>query len=104
MNNNDSSDWVKIGMSTCGLGAGAQEVYDCIKEEIEKRNLDVSVKKVGCLGMCSLEPLVEVNVKGTPSVIYGNVTVEIAKKIVNNHLRDKQLIHDHIIHFKEDVL
>lgn len=99
-----SSNWVKIGMSTCGLGAGAQEVYDCIKEEIEKRKLNVDIKKVGCLGMCSLEPLVEVNICGTPRVIYGNVTIPIAKKIVNNHLRDKQLIHDHIIHFKEDSL
>lgn len=100
--NQKSSNWVKIGMSTCGLGAGAQEVYDCIKKEIKKRNLDVDVKKVGCLGMCSLEPLVEVHIKGTSQVIYGNVTVQIAKRIVNNHLRDKQLIHDHIIHFKED--
>jgi (2Fe-2S) ferredoxin len=99
-----SSNWVKIGMSTCGLAAGAQEVYDCIKEEIEKRKLDVVVKKVGCLGMCSLEPLVEVNVLGTQRVIYGNVTVPIAKKIVNNHLRDKRLVQDHIIHFKEDSL
>ncbi len=97
----DSSDWVKIGMSTCGLGAGAQDVYDCITKEIKKRNLDVDVKKVGCLGMCSLEPLVEVNVSGAPRVIYGNVTESIAKKIVHRHLRDKQLVQDHIIHFEE---
>lgn len=99
-----TSDWVKIGMSTCGLGAGAEQIYECIKEEIQKRKLDVEIKKVGCLGICSLEPLVEVNVSGTPCVLYGKVTPQIAKRIVNNHIRDKQLIHDHIIHFKEDFL
>lgn len=97
-----SSSWIKIGMGTCGLGAGAQEVHDCIEKEIKKRKLNVEVKKVGCLGMCSLEPLVEVHVEGIPQVIYGKVTEQIAKQIVNNHLRDKKLVHDHIIYFKED--
>jgi len=90
---------IKVGMSTCGLGAGAQEIYDYLQTEIQQRKLNIQVKQVGCLGMCYAEPLVEVNVAGTPHVLYGKVDIDIAKKIVNTHIRDKRLIHDHIYYF-----
>jgi len=91
-----ATNTIKVGMSTCGLGAGAQEIYDYLKTEVEQKKLPITVKKVGCLGMCFAEPLVEVDVTGTPHVLYGKVDLTIAKKILNTHIRDKRLIHDHI--------
>ncbi len=91
-----SKGYVRIGMSTCGLAAGAQDVYDVLKEEILKRDLAVEVKKTGCLGMCFAEPLVEVNIAGLPRVVYGKVDKDIALKIVENHLCAHNVFNDHI--------
>lgn len=91
------NNWIRVGMSTCGIAAGAGQVYDILVEEITRRNLDIEVKKTGCLGMCYAEPLVEVNIKGVPRVIYGRVDSKAAVGIVEKHLCGKRIMNDHVI-------
>ncbi len=87
---------VSIGMSACGLAAGADEVYRVFVEEIKKRNLPVEINKRGCIGMCYAEPLVEVKVEGLPVITYGRVTPEISLRIIEKHIQGKTLINDYI--------
>lgn len=49
-----------VGQGSCGIAAGANKVYTAIEEEINKRNLKIDLKLTGCIGMCYLEPIVEV--------------------------------------------
>lgn len=93
-------NWIKVGFSTCGIAAGAREVYDVLCEEARKHNADVEIKKCGCVGMCSAEPMVEVCVKGLPRVFYGKVDRETAIKIVEKHVCGKLLVNDHIYDIK----
>jgi NADP-reducing hydrogenase subunit HndB len=95
-----TSDYIKVGMSTCGLAAGAQETYQTLVEETRKRNLTIRIQKCGCVGKCYAEPLVEVRVEGLPVVIYGKVSKEVAVEIVEKHLIEKSLINDHIFDFQ----
>lgn len=88
--------YVKVGMSTCGIAAGAQEVFDLFTKEIKQHDLNIVVTKTGCLGMCHAEPLVEVSVEGLPSVIYGRVNGEVAHRIIEEHVCGKRLVNDHI--------
>lgn len=94
MNNKEVKNCIKVGMSTCGIAAGAQKVYDALKEEVKKRNIDVLVMRCGCVGLCSAEPLVEVYVEGMPTVLYGHVNVENAIKILDKHVCRKKLVND----------
>ncbi len=89
-------DWIKVGLGTCGVAAGANEVYHALLDEVKKRNLPVDVKQCGCIGMCHAEPLVEVNVEGMPKVFYGKVDKEKAVEIVEKHLCGKNFLDDHI--------
>ena len=50
---------VVVGLGSCGIAAGANKVYDLIKEEIESKNLDIDLEKAGCVGSCHLEPIVD---------------------------------------------
>lgn len=59
---------IRVGVSSCGLAAGAQEVVDKL---IEKS--DAPVLGVGCIGHCYAEPLVEV-ITDTESVLYANIS------------------------------
>ena len=56
---------VVVGMATCGIAAGARPVLLGFMEEIAKRGLNnVSVSQTGCIGVCRLEPIVEVFLSG----------------------------------------
>jgi len=85
-----AGDWVKVGLGTCGIAAGAQETYNFFLEEAKKRNLSLEVKKCGCQGSCYCEPSVEVHVEGLPDVFYGKVNKELAAKILDEHILAKQ--------------
>lgn len=91
-----SASYIKVGMSTCGVAAGAQTVYDLFAQEIKSHNLTIDLKKTGCLGMCHCEPLVEIAVEGLPPVIYGRVNGEVAQRLLDEHICHKRLVNDHI--------
>lgn len=78
---------VVVGMATCGIAAGARPVLNAFVEEIEKRGLtDVTVTQTGCIGMCRLEPIVEVFVPGRDKVTYVHMTEEKAVRVVAEHI------------------
>jgi len=93
---------VVVGMGTSGIAAGARETLKAFLEEIEKRNLrDVIVSQAGERGLSSHEPIVTVVEDGKPSVVYGNVTGEVARKIVAEHLVNGNPVSELIIEVKE---
>ncbi|MBI5967435.1 MAG: NADH-quinone oxidoreductase subunit NuoF [Deltaproteobacteria bacterium] len=77
---------VIVGMATCGLSAGAQKVYEKFDEVIRGKNLPVTLKETGCIGMCYREVLVEVRDGDGQNYLYGEVTPERVGEIVENHL------------------
>lgn len=91
---------IKVGMSTCGLAAGAQEIFDLLTDEVKRGRHQITVKRVGCLGACYAEPLVEVNVDGAPHAIYGKVDEKAAQRIIDEHVANKKLVQDHLFYFE----
>lgn len=72
----DDRPRILIGAATCGRAAGASEVEDAFRAEIERRGLTdkVLLAETGCLGLCYAEPLVEVKPAGGSAVLYQEVT------------------------------
>jgi NADP-reducing hydrogenase subunit HndB len=89
---------VIIGMGTCGIAAGAKKTFDTFVEALAgKPELKtVVIRQTGCMGLCYAEPTVEVVMPGMPTVIYGNVGPEVARKIVQEHLLNRRLVGDHV--------
>jgi NADH-quinone oxidoreductase subunit F/NADP-reducing hydrogenase subunit HndC len=69
-------------MATCGLAAGADEVYEAIAEEVARLKLPYQVTATGCIGWCSQEPLVEVLLPRRPRVSYGCMDARKARQLV----------------------
>ncbi|HOB63929.1 MAG: (2Fe-2S) ferredoxin domain-containing protein [Clostridiales bacterium] len=89
---------IVVGMATCGIAAGARPVLNAFVEEITKRNLkNVKVTQSGCLGMCKLEPMVEVYVPGKEKVTYVKVTADSARRIVAEHIVNGNPVLDFVI-------
>ncbi|MBQ3648233.1 MAG: (2Fe-2S) ferredoxin domain-containing protein [Spirochaetia bacterium] len=86
-----------IGMGTCGIAAGAKQVLEAFIDEIAAKKIEnVTVKQTGCMGLCYVEPTVEVKVPGMPDTIYGKVDADVARKILKDHVLAKKLVSDHI--------
>jgi len=98
-------NWIRVGMSTCGIAAGADRVYRVLDEELRKQGSAVQLKKCGCLGMCAAEPLVEVSIAGMPRVVYCRVDEQCARDIVRGHVSGGKILQDYIIALhSEDAL
>lgn len=89
---------VIVGMGTCGIAAGAKQTFDAIVAALEKHNMadKVVVRQTGCMGLCYVEPTVEVVMPGMPPVIYGKMTSDVAEELVVKHLVEHRLLDNHI--------
>ena len=84
---NSNTTRVVVGMATCGIAAGARPVLTAFVEEVNRRGLqDVTVTQAGCIGMCKLEPIVEVFQPGKEKVTYVKMTPDKVARSVSEHL------------------
>ncbi|RPI28766.1 MAG: FAD-dependent oxidoreductase [Acidobacteria bacterium] len=78
-------------MGTCGLAAGAEEALNAIQTELDKRHLTAAIGRVGCVGMCAYEPMIDLQAKGRPRFSYGQATAENVSDIFSAYLDGEQL-------------
>jgi len=89
---------VVVGMATCGIAAGARPVMLAFVDEIQKRQLQhVTVSQTGCVGMCRLEPMVDVYVPGQEKVTYVHVKPELVPRIVAEHVVNGRPVEEYTI-------
>ena len=76
---------IAVGQGSCGIAAGAQKAYDVLNSSLDLSNNQLTV--TGCIGMCYLEPIVDVYADdGLHRFV--KVTGEIAEKVavaINNN-------------------
>src|SRR4030042_1365364 len=78
---------ITVHMSTCGLASGAQNIMDRLLQEISKcGRSDIAVNSSGCIGLCSREPLVTVELLGQEPVIYQRGDNQKAQQIFKQHI------------------
>jgi len=77
---------ILIGLATCGMAAGANAVIKAIENELNQRKIEATVIPVGCIGLCYLEPLVDIVKPGRPRVCYTHVTPQKATELIEDYL------------------
>ncbi len=89
---------IVVGMATCGIAAGAREVMTAMMDEVTLRKLEtVEVVQTGCIGVCRLEPIVEVILPGQEKVTYVNMTPDRAKQVIAEHIVNGNVVADYTI-------
>jgi len=81
---------IYVGMATCGVSAGADAVYDRLRELIEKEELPFELEETGCIGLCAREPIMEIRDDKGGSDFYVEVDAKKAEAIVKAHLEGKK--------------
>lgn len=90
---------IVVGMATCGIAAGARPVLNTLVEEVNKQGLSdiATVTQTGCIGICRLEPIVEVFAGGQDKVTYVQMTPEKAVRVVTEHIKGGKPVYEYTI-------
>jgi NADP-reducing hydrogenase subunit HndB len=83
---------VLIGMGTCGIAAGARDVLDAVQAELTTRGVQAELVSVGCIGICQMEPLVDIEQGGKTRVTYRNVTPEMVPRLIEEHFVNGRIV------------
>lgn len=87
---------ITVGMGSCGIAAGAQVTRDRIDELLESSGSALRTERVGCIGMCFNEPIVEV-ITDSEHYYYGKIDAKKAERIVSEHILGGKPVEEYFI-------
>ena len=82
---------IRVGLGSCCQAGGSTHVQQALLDALSASGAPVSVKRVGCVGMCHQTPLVEV-VQQDKSTLYAKVQAPDARRIVSRHFEPRGLL------------
>ncbi|MBE9547716.1 MAG: (2Fe-2S) ferredoxin domain-containing protein [Proteobacteria bacterium] len=78
---------VTVHMGTCGIASGAREVLDTLISEIEEAGVtDVVATTSGCMGLCSREPEITVEIMEQEPIIYEYMDTNKMRQVFRRHI------------------
>ncbi len=80
---------LRVGCGSCCIAGGALHLKSALEQAVARTGADVSIKSVGCVGMCYQTPMVEVTRGGKLLTMYGKVSAREADAIVRRHVQPK---------------
>ncbi len=83
---------VTVHMGTCGIASGAKEVMDSLLREIEEAGVsDIAVTTSGCMGLCSREPLVTVEILNQDPIKYEYMNSNKMRQVFKRHILEGEI-------------
>ena len=76
---------IHVGLGSCCMAKGSDRLFAALHEAVNESGADVTVKRVGCVGMCHRTPLVEIREPGKPARLYSAVEPAEARRLVLQH-------------------
>ena len=88
-----------IGTGTCGLGAGARATVNAVRSFMKQYDLEADIVEVGCIGLCSAEPIMEVQMPDRTRVAFQGVTEDVVSgllvSVLAGKIPDKMVLYQH---------
>ncbi len=80
-----------IGTGTCGLGAGAGKSLLVVKSWLEHHSVDAEIIEVGCVGLCAVEPIMDIQMPGRTRISFQTVTEEKVTDLMDAFILNGQV-------------
>jgi NADP-reducing hydrogenase subunit HndB len=82
----DATVKITVHMGTCGIDAGARDVMNALMEEMAAADRqDIRVVTSGCMGMCSSEPNVTVEIQDGEPIVYQLMDPDKMRQVFKRH-------------------
>ena len=78
-----------VGVGTCGLAAGAGETMEQINSYLQQKQIEADVIEVGCVGLCSAEPIVDIQLPGKNRLSFQKVKKENVIQLLDDTFANK---------------
>ena len=89
---------ITVHMGTCGLASGAGKVMDALRKEIDGRGIqDLLLTTSGCVGLCSREPMVTVELRGEAPVKYIDLSEDKIPGIFESHVLGGSIVSEYVL-------
>jgi len=95
---------IYIGSGTCGMGAGAEKTIEQTEKYLQENKIEAEVIRVGCIGLCSAEPLMDIQIPGKTRISFQHVTCENAQDILTDAFEGKINSNDVLGQFRNEKL
>jgi len=82
---------IHVGLGSCCMAKGSDQLFHALRESAGECGTHVTVKRVGCMGMCHRTPMIEVAVPGQAVAYYSNLTPAQAGALLQRHFRPRSL-------------
>ena len=83
----DANVKITVHMGTCGIAAGARTVMNALMEEMAAADRqDIRVVASGCMGMCSSEPNVTVEILDGEPIVYQHMDANRTRQVFKRHV------------------
>ncbi len=80
---------IRVGLGSCCIARGSGKLRRALDEVLAENDIRVTVKRVGCVGMCHQTPLLEVVLPNDRAFLYARVEPEDARGIVLRHFKGR---------------
>ncbi len=80
-----------VGSGTCGLGAGADRTIEAVRTFLATNEIDADIIETGCIGLCSSEPIMDIQLPGRNRISFEKVTHEKVEAILSKVVTDNEL-------------
>ena len=82
---------IQIGLGSCCMAKGSDRLFHALQQTAARTGAEVSIKRVGCVGMCHRTPMIEVVQPGKPSGFYAGLTTAAAENLLLRQFGPKGL-------------
>jgi NADH:ubiquinone oxidoreductase subunit F (NADH-binding)/Pyruvate/2-oxoacid:ferredoxin oxidoreductase delta subunit/(2Fe-2S) ferredoxin len=83
-NENIEKPIIYIGAGTCGLGAGANKTITKTKQYLADKKIDARIIETGCIGLCSSEPIMDVQIPGHNRISFEAITEDKVENVLDH--------------------
>jgi len=89
-----------IGTGTCGLGAGADKTFHAVQQYLSNNSIEAEVVKTGCIGLCSSEPIIDIQLPGYNRISFEKVTETKVDDVLDSVFNKTSLGENTLCQFK----
>ena len=82
---------VRVGIETNSRAAGAMDIFEVIQQQALLHEIDINLDKVGTLGLCFADPIVEVIKPDGSRVFFKNVENDDVPIIFSNWILNNEI-------------
>lgn len=83
---------IHIGLGSCCMAKGSDRLFHALQQSVAQTGARVSIKRVGCVGMCHRTPMIEVIRPGKPKAVYAGLAETEARNLLLKHFRPRGFV------------